>query len=132
MKLGKAYPIPARRTSPRARAFERMGSTQTLDQTRQGSGGIQGQQQLGQVVAQALQGQRAVELHAPAAGVDGRRAEAGLLGARRQCQRGGVLPKGTTIQVEQFFLGSYMGYTIHAPGGMIESISGGFVNECLE
>ena len=36
-----------------------------------------------------------------------------------------VVNKGTTVQVEQFFLGSYMGYTIHAPGGMIESISGG-------
>ena len=43
-----------------------------------------------------------------------------------------VVNKGATVQVEQFFLGSYMGYTIHAPGGMIESISGGFVNECLE
>ena len=43
-----------------------------------------------------------------------------------------VVNKGATVQVEQFFLGSYMGNTIHAPGGMIESISGGFVNECLE
>ena len=43
-----------------------------------------------------------------------------------------IVNKGTTVQVEQFFLGSYMGYPIHAPGGRIESISGGFVNECLE
>ena len=36
---------------------------------------------------------------------------------------------GAVIQVEGPLNGEYM---LHAPGGMIESISGGFVNECLE
>ena len=42
-----------------------------------------------------------------------------------------VVNKGTTVQVEQFFLGSYMEfYTIHARRYDRVNIRG-FVNECL-
>ena len=70
MEIRDAHALAPRDAAIRTRALDGGGRAQALDQAVEYGGQIEREQKAGQVVTQALQGQRAIEAHSPARGIE--------------------------------------------------------------